>query len=345
MHLSYIHRMRAIAIVAIVCVHALDQLEWGHNRGEYRFLANLLQGSTVLFFMIAGFLFHHLSKRFDYRDYLQRKLKHVMLPFVVISAPGIAALVSRAQFVQAHPEMAGTPIWQQVLFLLFYAGSQPNYPLWFVPVMATLFLMAPLFMALLARPRWFAGLLWVLIAYSLLSHRADVDKYHHLELTAYYVSPYMLGMWASMHRDAVNAWVDKYLIGLVLAYLALLLGFTWLTPHEGAYVHHAFSQEKGLIDWVLMQKLVLFFVLVGLLRKLEKLELPKLEYLGDVSFPIFFLHMYVLLAFYHALHWQIPEGNALMVLATALVAIAGSIAIVVGCRLTLRRHSRLFIGA
>ena len=59
----------------------------------------------------------------------------------------------------------------------------------------------------------------------------------------------------------MNAWVDKYLIGLVLAYLALLLGFTWLTPHEGAYVHHAFSQEKGLIDWVLMQKLVLFFVL------------------------------------------------------------------------------------
>jgi probable poly-beta-1,6-N-acetyl-D-glucosamine export protein len=345
MHLHYIHRMRAIAIMAIVCVHTVDQLTWTDRPDLHRFLENLFQGSTVLFFMIAGFLFHHLSKRFDYRDYLQRKIKHVLLPFVVVSAPGIAALVMRSEFAVNHPELAGIAIWQQVLFLLFYAGSQWNYPLWFVPIMATFFLMAPAFMVLFKRPAWFFGLLLVLIPYSLVSHRADVSKYHHLELTAYYLGPYMLGMWASMRRDVVNAWVERHLGSLILAYLALLLGFTWLTPHEGTYVAHAFSFEKGFIDWVLAQKLVLFFALIGLTRKLEAKQTPRLDYLGDVSFPIFFLHVYVLLALQHANRWQAVQGNLLTVAAGAALAIAGSVAIVMLARATLRRHSRLLIGA
>lgn len=347
MHLAYVHRMRAIAIVAIVFVHAIDQIDWGpDSRTLMRFLEDLFQGSTVLFFMIAGFLFHHLSRRFDYQDYLLKKVKNVLIPYVLISAPGIAAVIAKpAGFVAAHPEMADAPNWLRVAHLYFYGGSQLNYPLWFVPVMATLFLMAPLFVALFKRPRLFAAVIAVGLIYSLVSHRPDVGRHHHVALTLYYLSPYLLGMWASMYREPVNRWVDAHVGLLATLSIGLLMGFFLLTPYEGGYVDEPFAFEKGPFDWILLQKLVVFFLLIGLLRKLEHRKMPALEYLADVSFPIFFLHVYMMLIYYHLTHWHVLQGSILSVLTLVAVGIGGSIATVLACRLIFRRHSRLVIGA
>ncbi len=345
MRLKYIHRMRALAIVSVVAVHANDQLEWSQSPSLQRFMENLLQGSTVLFFMIAGFLFHHLSQRFEFGDYLLRKVKNVIVPFLIISAPGIALLLNQPAFLASHPEMTDQPTWVRVAFLVGYAGAQINYPLWFVPVMASLFVLAPLFMALLRQPRLFDGALVLMLAVSLLAHRADVSKYHHLELVMYYIGPYMLGMWASRQREDVHRFVDRQLGLIALVFLALLLGFTFFTDYRGSYVKTAFSQEKGLLDWVLLQKLVLFFLLVGLTRRWEKKSLPRLDFLAEASFPIFFLHMYVILAAYHLTNWWIPAGSVLSLIGTTAGALGGSMLIVMMSRLTLRSHSRWVLGA
>lgn len=348
MHLSYIHRMRAIAILMIVFVHATDKLDWGTgDRTLVRFLDDLLQGSTVLFFMIAGYLFHHLSRKFDFGDYLVKKFKNVIVPFALVSAPGVAYVVARpAEFLAAHPDMVGAPDWQLAAYMYLFAGTQPNYPLWFVPIMATFFLFGALFVALTKRPGLFNGVLALSLIYSHLSHRPEVFSPNHVGLTLYYLSPYLLGMWASMYRPQVNRWVDDHVGLLGLMFVGLLMGFFLLTPHEGAYVDKPFNFSKGYVDWVLMQKLVLFFFLIGLLRKIENRKTPVLEYLAEVSFPIFFLHMYFMdLYYYMTPPWKLLPGNLLTLAFMGALGLGGSLATVALVKFVLRRHSRYVIGA
>ena len=42
-------------------------------------------GGTALFIFISGFLFQHLSKKFEYKNYLSKKWTNVILPYLFIT--------------------------------------------------------------------------------------------------------------------------------------------------------------------------------------------------------------------------------------------------------------------
>ncbi len=345
MRLQYIHRMRGLAILCVVGVHCADQLSWPAGSPTQRLLLVLFQESTTLFFIIAGFLFHYLSGRFQFGDYLVRKLKYVIIPFVIISAPGIAhLLMDQPRLAELVPEVMGKPTAYQAAFFLFYAGEQLNYALWFVPVMATFFLMAPLFIRFAANSRG-VWLLAVLIALSLVMHRPSIGAHHHLLLVLYYLGPYMLGIWISANREPVSRMVNRYLPQLMLAFAALVLWIWW--PPQGAETFKpAYVRSEGIIDWLLLQKCVLLLVLMGLTRRWEKQKMPVLDYIAEVSFPIFFLHLYMLSVFFHLMHWEIEAPGSFATWALSwTAALAGSVALASIARLVLTGRSRYLIGA
>ena len=90
MFLSYIHSLRALAILSIVAVHCLPLFAWDRFRWQDRLLLSLVSNGTVLFVFVAGFLFQYLSYKFEYRRYLKSKLQNVLLPYVCVSLPMIA---------------------------------------------------------------------------------------------------------------------------------------------------------------------------------------------------------------------------------------------------------------
>lgn len=344
MHLAHIHRTRAVAIVSIVAMHCVDDLDWTHDFQTYRFLVELFQGATVLFVMISGFLFQHLSARFRYPEYLKTKFRNVVLPYLVVGLPGILLLLSKPFFLEQNPELVGAPWWTQAAFLYLYGGSQLNHVLWFIPVLTIFFIFAPVFHYMLRHPAWFWTLL-VLIPLSMLAHRTTVQKYHHLELAMYFLSAYMSGMLAGLYRERVIGFCEDHLTWLVAAFLAVLFGHFLLTEHVGSYVEHVFSDENGRIDWIYVQKFILFFILVTVLKKFDRVRMTAADHLASVSFAIFFVHVYVLYVFSHFTHWRAFPGSALNTLVLLALTVGCSVGLAYVARLLLGRSSRLLIGA
>src|ERR1019366_3460625 len=89
MFLRYIHSFRALAIALVVAAHCISLFDWGHLGWQNQLIQSLIPNCTVFF--ISGFLFQHLSHKFEYRRYLKSKLQNVLLPFVIVSLPMIAA--------------------------------------------------------------------------------------------------------------------------------------------------------------------------------------------------------------------------------------------------------------
>jgi surface polysaccharide O-acyltransferase-like enzyme len=88
-YLQNIHRFRSVAIIGIVAAHSLHNFTWAQGDLTFRVINSLANESSIWFFAIAGFLFLHLSKRFEYKSYLARKAKNVILPYLCVSIPAL----------------------------------------------------------------------------------------------------------------------------------------------------------------------------------------------------------------------------------------------------------------
>src|ERR1035438_1198168 len=77
MFLRYIHSFRALAIIFIVAAHCIALFDWASIPWQRHLVLSLIPNGTVFFVFIAGFLFQHLSYKFEYRRYLKSKLQNV----------------------------------------------------------------------------------------------------------------------------------------------------------------------------------------------------------------------------------------------------------------------------
>src|ERR1035438_6859478 len=91
MFLRYIHSFRALAIVLVVATHCITLFKWDYTGWPYQLLMCLAPNCTLFFVFISGFLFQHLSHKFQYRRYLKSRWDNVLLPYVMVSLPMIAA--------------------------------------------------------------------------------------------------------------------------------------------------------------------------------------------------------------------------------------------------------------
>ena len=177
--LLYINYLRAFAIILIVAGHTLL---WGKYGTTIR-LTNLFlfKGGTLLFVFIAGFLFQYLAYKFEYKKYLITKLKNVILPYCITMFPVAIVFAVRLHnpehFLYSYP-----PI---IRFInVMFVGQIINGPLWFVPMIAIFFLLAPVLLKLKNyRIVWFSVIICSL-ASTILLHRPGFEYgfIHHDEI-------------------------------------------------------------------------------------------------------------------------------------------------------------------
>lgn len=294
MFLSYVHSFRAIAILFVVAGHSIWILQWPVDSVMCNALADGLENGTVMFVFVAGFLFHHLSKRFQYKDYLGKKFKNVILPYLLIATPASVEGALNPHFYLRYPEIAGTPVVYRFFWFMIKGGASSNKALWFIPMITIIYLAAPIFMQFVNRPRLYL-LLVALVPLSLLAHRDASPNLDTLGLTLYYLPAYLLGMWTSQYRTRVEPYLDRFWVWLLVAWTAMYVAMVVIAQHHGNYEgDHLFSDEHGLIDWLFAQKLLLTFALLGLIRRFEQALAKPLDGLAESSFTIFFLHCYIL---------------------------------------------------
>ena len=294
MFLGYIHTFRALAIFFIVAGHSIDFFQWpGKHDLEY-LLRIVMSNGSVLFVFIAGYLFQHLAPKFSLKKYYVSKLQNVIVPDLLISIPAIIIFTTGLERHNVWPGFYDEPVWKQVL--LFYLTGKHLTPFWFVPMIAVLYLVAPLLVRL-DRVPYFYTLLPVFIILSWYVGRGlpYVSALH-------FFSAYMLGMFCSHYKSSIN---NRLASGwFILACLALLAALIWTEFND-------FQNAKATINY--QQKLVMsMFWLAVLIRFDRYLTAFWVSTIAATSFGVFFVHAYWLAAvklLIESAYGRLPVGS------------------------------------
>jgi peptidoglycan/LPS O-acetylase OafA/YrhL len=343
--LPYIHSFRAVAIVGVVASH-LD-LDWPPGSFSARVVISLAQNASAMFLFVAGFLFQHLSAGFSYPKYLKSKLWNVIVPYILVSLPLLTYQYVRKVGVYGPRSLDlhfANPLLQGAWALLV-AAHMPA-PLWFVPAISVLYLVAPLLIAIDRTPRWY----WIvppLLLTAMLCHRPlPVNRIGHALI--YFAPAYLTGMWFSRYRERTMRFVDANLGKLFAAFIGVELGSLVLLHRSGALFSHVpFSFEGGVLDFNMPNKLLLSFALIGLLARCDALVGSKLDYLAGASFGVFFVHEYVIMLTQRVVfRWRHHEleGNVANFVALVTFFTLASLGLVALVRAILGKRSRYVVG-
>lgn len=345
MYLSHLNSLRALAILLIVASHTIGFFSWADNRFTEAALKDFGANGAVIFLFISGYLFQHLSRKYTYSNYLTKKIKYVLIPYLVVSLPAVAYAVFWKDPAAQYAALEGSSRAYQILWLYLHGGPHINYPLWFIPVIFLYYLAAPVFKLFDRYP----GLYWsvlVLLPVSLLAHRPNFPNPGIIHSLVYFLSAYVLGMFASHFREKVDHFLDRFLWPLLILYVSYFLIHLFVSDHHGNYhVGYIFSFEKGYIDWLFLQKILLAFVLLGLLKRHDSLVAGKIRYIGEASFSIYFLHAYVIYLLHVATRWESFEGGLIQWVFLSAVVAAITIGITRLIQKILGQRSRFLIGS
>lgn len=305
--LPNVHSFRALAIVAVVATHALYDLQWMDKERVWAKVAvSVVQNGTVAFVFVAGFLFQYLMGRFRYPTYLMTKLRFVILPYVIVSLPYVFLQKARhfGIFADWFPRGGHGDVMHAAL--QFLNGNQMPIPLWFIPMIAVYYLLAPVFVAIDRHPKWY----WVvppLLVVASFSHRPQ----HQTNLnqsTLYFMPVYLSGMLVSHYREQTLDWVRKLRWPLLLLAAACVAFEVAFRDRTGAIESATmFSTERGVFDVNLYSKLIVSLVLLEALRRAPGWLHRLANRPAEMSFGIFFVHYYFI---YFARDLRVKWGSA-----------------------------------
>jgi surface polysaccharide O-acyltransferase-like enzyme len=275
---QHIHVFRAVAIIFIVCAHTLPSLDWSAQPILGRVIDAIANESSIFFFFIAGYLFQHLSTRFQYKNYLNQKLKTVILPYLILSIPALIIFTLLTQRTGMWSWFYTIPTWQQVV--LFILTGKHLTPLWFVPTISLFYIAAPLFIKIDREKPKLYWLITPLLALSIYLGRngplGPIDK-------AFYLLPiYMMGMAFSHYRVQAEQIVLRYWIPLLLMTSLGFIGFVfeWNQPPY----------------YLMVMKAPMVLLLTVALLSWHHVFGSRLNYIAEISFGIFFIHAYFISA-------------------------------------------------
>ncbi len=313
-YLPYINSFRAVAIIFIVCIHTMYLFNWEQSRELEKLIDIVIGNGTVMFLMIAGYLFQHLSDQYNTKKYLLTKLKHVIVPYLIISIPAIIFFVF-IQHKELHKVSVGfydLPKWEQII--RFYLTGDHLSPMWFIPVIILFYLSAPILVKADKTKLFYCFLPVFFYISTQFSRGLIINSYLHM------FSAYMFGMFCSRYKTVINPIITSHwgVIGLILIYL----GFVITEYDYYSYSIHYLS---------LFQKLTLSLIIISFFIQHERIsDLKLIKLLAHTSFGIYFLHAYVLFAFKIA----IPHLNDGLITAN-LFALLFFTAVVIGLSMLL----------
>lgn len=297
--LNYINVFRGLAILLIVAGHTMQLGKSGTWINNAAF--EVFTGGTALFIFISGFLFQHLSDKFEYKTYLKKKWTNVILPYIITAIPGII-LCFTMPAVYGNPFAGLNPIAQIGVFLT--TGRVHNVPTWYIPMIVIFFLLADIFI-ILERKKILYKLLPVLFLITIFIPRMDIEpdyltgmaysaKYfayikYILNGFVHFASMYVLGMYFSAYKDKIKL-CYKYRLPLIFGML--------LTSVADIYLNHNFHINNGTIS-----KIFLTLAILGYLQHYDEQIKncnwfnKSADFIAKYSFSIFFIHWYILFAF------------------------------------------------
>lgn len=344
--LNYINVFRGLAILLIIIGHTM-QIGTGL---VHKIDCEIVCGGTALFIFISGFLFQHLSYKFEYKNYLSKKWTNVILPYIFTAIPGLffcfyCPLIYKNPF-DGLNHLVQIP-------LLLSIGRVHNVPTWFIP-MIVLFFFASWALLKLENKNVLYKFLPILflitflfprgnLEYEMLvglSYQAKYSAYVQYILTGFvhFFSLYVFGMYCSKYKEVIDKFYDK----------RILLWFLMITT---AIADVYFDYGNYTISKTFLTMLLLGYLkhYDGFILAHEKLN-KTLDFIAKYSFGLFFVHWYWF--FIYNRIFNLPEvfqGNILLVIVRFAAVTLLSLLTLYGAKRILQKinkdvNTRMFLG-
>ena len=275
--LRYIHNFRGFAMLLIVGAHSIFYIANSSPR-EFRFLDVMLEDSSILFLFISGFLFQHLIAKFEYRSYLLRKAKFIILPYIIMSIPAILLFYLRPDFNGGSwiltDSFKSRPLIIQIILLYGTGAHQAQF--WFMPMIALFYLISPILKWIDEHPKLYYSIP-VLIIISIVVGRPPLNN-NTLQSFVYFFPIYLSGMFTSRYFDNIIHLLERYWI-IMVSILLLSTASTF------------FADRVSFLEKFVMCQVVL----LGFYKLSSEVVNRILDPIAKYSFGIFFIHKYCLI--------------------------------------------------
>ena len=293
--LNYINVFRGLAILLIVAGHTMQFGEI--NSLTQRISVEVFAGGTALFIFISGFLFQHLSGKYEFKNYISKKWTNVILPYLWTAIPGII-------FCFMFPTRYGNaldglnPMLQ--IPMMLSVGRIHNTPTWFIPMIILFFLLSWCLLKL-EKKGWLYKIMPLMFLVTILYPRNDVDYNSVINLSysakyfaylkyvfagfIHFFSMYIFGMFCSKNKEIIDKFWNWRWICIMLMILTALANI---------YSSLNFGWANGTIS-----KIFLTIVVLAYLKHYDEWILSReklnkiLDIIAKYSFGIFFIHWYV----------------------------------------------------
>jgi peptidoglycan/LPS O-acetylase OafA/YrhL len=274
-HNYAIENFRGAAIVFVVLTH----LHFASRFENSRLLEFAISNGTTFFVFMAGLLFFLTERnRFSHGPFLAKKLRTVVLPFLIFSTPGILYALNLQQ-----NKLFGLTDLQYSIWA-YLTGFNVLRQLWFVPMIFCFYLLAPLFLRVGRAKNNFilVSITATLLIFSLYSDRslANVNPIYQ---TFHFAGVFMLGIAFSARYTTILRYKREIAIFGIIAFFGSLM----FIPDERPQF---FFDSLFLLNMSLINKLGLACALLLGFECFLNRKNMLLGYLAQISFGLFFAH-------------------------------------------------------
>ena len=356
--LNSINYFRGIAIIIIVMTHSYGVAHWDVYNApslfEKLFYSFNLNGS-VFFVFISGYLYNHIFfPNFEYKKFLLKKAKFVLLPYLICTTlPIIYTIFDRQNewllnfvFVNGGRGFLPDGMLEQPLKAIgwFLITGRAVYAYWFIPMIIIIFIISPL-INLLIKSGHLLKVILLLLPISMIVHR-PIHNVNPLHSLVYFLPVYLLGIYSSINRKKILIALESVWskIALILTAISLILIQVLVLNAWGNFNKAFFAVT--IPDINIIQKILLCFLFISLLDNLEETNIAPLKKTAQTSFAIYFIHPFLIPPL-----TRLPKvlglnfhGNLFTLLITTAVMVGLSIAIAQLIKLIFKKNSRYIIG-
>ena len=357
--LNYINVFRGLAILLIVAGHTMQFGVVGSL--TQKISVEVFAGGTALFIFISGFLFQHLSAKYEFKNYLSKKWANVIQPYLWTAIPGILlCLLMPLSYGNSFDGL--NPLLQ--IPMMLSVGRVHNIPTWFIP-MICLFFLSSYFLLWAEKKNILYKLLPILFGITVFVPRQDVDystvqglsylqiyieyfKYIFMGFVHFF-SVYVFGMFCSKHKDVIDKFYDfRFLFWVLMLGTAIL---------------NVYLSTNNLLQNGTVSKIFATILLLAYLKHYDEWLVSKenlnkvLDFIAKYSFGIFFVHWYFFYLYNQVIHlpnvMPMFDGNYCLIFMAVFVRFVTVTLMSIGCLYLIKKsliffkkdtNTRKFIG-
>lgn len=338
--------MRAFAILLVVLMHIPININstTGLIHEVNIMTLILIQNGTVVFLFISGYLFYMLNKNLNYREYLSKKFKYVISPFVIMVL--FLFLLEVFKSYQHLPDylafLSSNPL--LLLGVTFVVPSWLATPLWFIPVMSIYYILAPIARWIFQQDKYDIFITVFFLIVTAFTARPENNANPILSFI-HFTGVYLFGCLACKYEDTITS-PKATLFAFVVFLVTLYKGYSDYHLHATFSFEYLIANHILTPNWNVIQKISLCIIVFSVSKTFYTRSNKFIKMMADYSFGIFFIHILILKVFgkVMVLLFSSPLTSHVFTLISGVIVLLATFCCVYLMKKVLRGKSKLIIG-